>query len=195
MAFLAVVLVAVGCDSKSSSVPTMGAGMAAINDPAGPSNVAGRSSQGNPLPDKAGSASAAGGMATTNAGAGVSAMVSGGMQNTGGTVSMSAGTVETPVAGEPELGGTGGGRPVGGAESGGMPGNLADRYEPDNGPVSDGGRLIPVDDAEQLIEAINNASAGDVITLLKAYRLSRLITLRADAEPMHLSFMHSLWGR
>ena len=65
-----------------------------------------------------------------------------------------------------------------------------ERYQPDNGPSHEGGQLVPVRTAEELLRAIELARPGEVITLSAGeYQLDQLIPIRSDgtrAAPIFL---------
>lgn len=61
--------------------------------------------------------------------------------------------------------------------------NPPDIYQPDNGPTHEGGTIINVSNEAQFLNAIDNASAGDVITLWPGtYNFNQLIRLDNDGS-------------
>ena len=56
-------------------------------------------------------------------------------------------------------------------------------YRPDNGPTHENGTVVPVSTAQEILEAIANASPGDVITIAPGtYAFDQLIRIRNDGQ-------------
>jgi hypothetical protein len=74
-------------------------------------------------------------------------------------------------------------------------GNLAEEellYNPDLGPIHDINQLISVDTTIALLNAIEVANPGDVISLEPGvYSISQLVTIRKDGEPNSRIFMRA----
>lgn len=65
-------------------------------------------------------------------------------------------------------------------------------YQPNSGPSADEGEVVSVSATAELIEAINDASPGDVITLEPGvYTISQLVTIRQDGAEDNRIFLRA----
>ncbi len=95
-------------------------------------------------------------------------------------------------AGGGTAGGGGGVAGHGGTGQGGAGGGSHGLYQPDNGPTHEGGTTVNVCSAAEILDAIANASAGDVITVCPGtFDFNQLISVQNDGTAAARIFLRA----